>query len=44
MVTVRVVRVFTDQAGNHGNPLGVVEDAASVVPDPAHRQEISAGP
>ncbi|WP_250289490.1 PhzF family phenazine biosynthesis protein [Frankia sp. CiP1_Cm_nod1] len=42
VVTVRVVRVFTDQAGNHGNPLGVVEDAATIVPDPAHRQEIAA--
>src|SRR6202012_5415378 len=31
-VDVAVLRVFTDSAGNFGNPLGVV-DAATVAPD-----------
>ena len=31
-VDVTVLRVFTDSAGNFGNPLGVV-DAATVEPD-----------
>src|ERR1700722_17080352 len=38
-VDVTVLRVFTDSAGNFGNPLGVV-DAATV--DAAHRQQLAA--
>jgi predicted PhzF superfamily epimerase YddE/YHI9 len=38
-VDVTVLRVFTDSAGNFGNPLGVV-DAATV--DAAHRQRLAA--
>jgi predicted PhzF superfamily epimerase YddE/YHI9 len=38
----RVVRVFTDPAGKHGNPLGIVENAPAVVPDPEHRQALAA--
>jgi predicted PhzF superfamily epimerase YddE/YHI9 len=30
MTQVRVLRVFTDQAGESGNPLGVVRDAAAI--------------
>jgi predicted PhzF superfamily epimerase YddE/YHI9 len=30
MTAVRVLRVFTDQAGESGNPLGVVRDAAEL--------------
>jgi predicted PhzF superfamily epimerase YddE/YHI9 len=39
MTEVRVVRVFTDAAGNHGNPLGVVLDTAGL--DDARRQAIA---
>ena len=39
-VDVAVLRVFTDSAGNLGNPLGVV-DAATV--PPADRQRIATG-
>ncbi|MGV0834710.1 PhzF family phenazine biosynthesis protein [Mycolicibacterium thermoresistibile] len=35
---VTVLRVFTDPDGNHGNPLGVVDNAAV---DPADRQRIA---
>ena len=35
-VDVTVLRVFTDSAGNFGNPLGVV-DAATVEPDQRQR-------
>ena len=38
-IDVTVLRVFTDSAGNFGNPLGVV-DAAGV--DAAHRQRLAA--
>jgi predicted PhzF superfamily epimerase YddE/YHI9 len=38
MVVTRVLRVFVDEAGRHGNPLGVVLDAATVIPDPFDRQ------
>ncbi len=38
-ITVTVLRVFTDPAGNFGNPLGVV-DAARVAP--ADRQDLAA--
>src|SRR6202000_2334953 len=38
-IDVTVLRVFTDSAGNFGNPLGVV-DAATV--DPAQHQHIAA--
>jgi predicted PhzF superfamily epimerase YddE/YHI9 len=39
MTTVRVLRVFTDAAGETGNPLGVVRDPGCV--DHAHRQAIA---
>ncbi|WP_322756652.1 PhzF family phenazine biosynthesis protein [Frankia sp. Cas3] len=42
MVTVRVVRVFTDRAGRHGNPLGIIENAPVTVPDRDRRQAIAA--
>jgi predicted PhzF superfamily epimerase YddE/YHI9 len=38
-IDVTVLRVFTDEAGNFGNPLGVV-DAAAVPPE--HRQDLAA--
>jgi predicted PhzF superfamily epimerase YddE/YHI9 len=38
---VRVLRVFTDEAGAYGNPLGVVLDATSVIPDPYDRQRLA---
>jgi predicted PhzF superfamily epimerase YddE/YHI9 len=38
-IDVTVLRVFTDSAGNFGNPLGVV-DAATVPPE--HRQRLAA--
>ncbi|HLR98082.1 MAG TPA: PhzF family phenazine biosynthesis protein, partial [Mycolicibacillus parakoreensis] len=38
---VEVLRVFTDEHGQHGNPLGVVFDGASV-PDTAERQGLAA--
>jgi len=38
-IDVTVLRVFTDSAGNFGNPLGVV-DAATVEPD--QRQSLAA--
>ena len=40
MTTVRVLRVFTDEDGNSGNPLGVVRDDGRI--DRAHRQSIAA--
>ncbi|HEX8714105.1 MAG TPA: PhzF family phenazine biosynthesis protein, partial [Solirubrobacteraceae bacterium] len=40
MTTVRVLRVFTDDAGASGNPLGVVRDAAAIPRE--RRQEIAA--
>jgi predicted PhzF superfamily epimerase YddE/YHI9 len=39
MTAVRVLRVFTDPAGESGNPLGVVRDAGHI--PPARRQEIA---
>jgi predicted PhzF superfamily epimerase YddE/YHI9 len=39
MTEVHVVRVFTDEHGNHGNPLGVVLDTTSL--DDARRQAIA---
>ena len=39
MTQVHVVRVFTDEAGNHGNPLGLVLDTTGL--DDARRQEIA---
>jgi predicted PhzF superfamily epimerase YddE/YHI9 len=41
VVDVRVLRVFTDEAGSGGNPLGVVLDAATVLPDPRDRLEVT---
>lgn len=38
---VEVLRVFTDERGQHGNPLGVVFDGASV-PETAERQRLAA--
>lgn len=38
---VEVLRVFVDERGNYGNPLGVVLDGASV-PEPAQRQQLAA--
>lgn len=38
---VEVLRVFTDDRGNHGNPLGVVLDGASI-PGMAQRQQLAA--
>lgn len=40
-VRVHVVRVFCDDHGDHGNPLGVVVDGATV-PDHGTRQELAA--
>ncbi|HEV2974572.1 MAG TPA: PhzF family phenazine biosynthesis protein [Solirubrobacteraceae bacterium] len=40
MATVRVLRVFTDEAGASGNPLGVVRDAGAIAH--ARRQAIAA--
>lgn len=40
MTTVRVLRVFTDDAGASGNQLGVVRDAAAIPRE--RRQEIAA--
>ncbi len=39
-IAVEVLRVFCDDHGDHGNPLGVVLDGASV-PAPADRQELA---
>lgn len=39
-ILVDVVRVFTDEHGDHGNPLGVVVDGGACA-DPAERQEIA---
>jgi len=39
MTQVRVLRVFTDRAGESGNPLGVVRDAATI--ERARRQAIA---
>lgn len=39
-IQVEVVRVFCDEHGDHGNPLGVVIDGAACA-DPAERQEIA---
>ena len=41
MVTVEVLRVFTDDNGAHGNPLGVVLNGATV-PDEQQRQKLAA--
>jgi len=41
MTTVRVLRVFTDNSGASGNPLGVVCDAGEIAPE--RRQRIAAG-
>lgn len=41
MVVLRVVRVFADEAGAYGNPLGVVLDATSTIPDPYDRQRLA---
>lgn len=41
MVTVEVLRVFTDDNGAHGNPLGVVLHGATV-PDEQQRQKLAA--
>ncbi|WP_067966721.1 PhzF family phenazine biosynthesis protein [Mycolicibacter icosiumassiliensis] len=38
---VEVLRVFVDERGDYGNPLGVVLDGASV-PEPAQRQQLAA--
>jgi predicted PhzF superfamily epimerase YddE/YHI9 len=40
VVTARVVRVFTDPHGHHGNPLGIIEHPAGF--DPDERQAIAA--
>ena len=40
MTTVHVLRVFADETGNHGNPLGIVLDTSGL--DDARRQEIAA--
>lgn len=39
-IRVDVVRVFTDEHGDHGNPLGVVVDGGACT-DPVERQEIA---
>jgi predicted PhzF superfamily epimerase YddE/YHI9 len=39
---IRVLRVFTDADLRFGNPLGVVEDASEVVPEPDRRQALAA--
>lgn len=41
MIEVEVLRVFTDDQGQYGNPLGVVLDG-TVVPDGAQRQSLAA--
>jgi predicted PhzF superfamily epimerase YddE/YHI9 len=41
VVTVEVLRVFTDDNGAHGNPLGVVLNGASL-PDGQQRQKLAA--
>ncbi|MEB3032468.1 PhzF family phenazine biosynthesis protein [[Mycobacterium] nativiensis] len=41
MVAVEVLRVFTDDRGDYGNPLGVVLDGGSV-PETAQRQQLAA--
>lgn len=41
MVGVEVLRVFTDDQGCYGNPLGVVIDGAAVS-DPQERQKLAA--
>lgn len=41
VVNVEVLRVFTDERGDCGNPLGVVLDGATV-PDPRQRQKLAA--
>lgn len=41
MITVEVLRVFTDADGAYGNPLGVVVDGAAV-PDERQRQKLAA--
>jgi len=40
VVTARIVRVFTDEDGQHGNPLGIVENPADLGPD--ERQALAA--
>jgi predicted PhzF superfamily epimerase YddE/YHI9 len=40
MVPVRVLRVFTNADGKYGNPLGVIEDGASI-PGPERRQALA---
>lgn len=41
MVNVEVLRVFTDDQGGYGNPLGVVLDGEAL-PDPRQRQKLAA--
>lgn len=40
MVAIEVLRVFADDQGGHGNPLGVVLDGAAV-PDSKRRQKLA---
>jgi len=40
MVVIEVLRVFTDDQGNYGNPLGVVLDGTAV-PDSQQRQKLA---
>lgn len=42
VIEVRVVRVFTDEHGRSGNPLGIVADAATSLADPDARQALAA--
>jgi predicted PhzF superfamily epimerase YddE/YHI9 len=39
---IRVLRVFTDADFRFGNPLGVVENANDVIPEPEQRQALAA--
>jgi predicted PhzF superfamily epimerase YddE/YHI9 len=39
--TLHVLRVFADERGQHGNPLGVVLDGAAI-PEPERRQAVAA--
>jgi PhzF family phenazine biosynthesis protein len=40
-VKIELLRVFTDAAGRHGNPLAVVLDGPAI-PEPEHRQKLAA--
>ncbi len=42
MAAVRIVRVFTGAGGRHGNPAGIVADAATTAPGTDHRQTLAA--